>query len=121
MVETPAAVMMVRELAREVDFLSVGTNDLTQYTLAMDRQNPHLKDRYRQHHPAILKMIYKVIQESHQEGRWAGICGELAADTVLTGEFLRMGVDMLSVVPSCILPVRKEIRETVIHDQDKSR
>ena len=120
-VETPAAVMMARELAREVDFLSVGTNDLTQYTLAMDRQNPHLKDRYRQHHPAILKMIYKVIQESHQEGRWAGICGELAADTVLTGEFLRMGVDMLSVVPSCILPVRKEIRETVIHDQDKSR
>ncbi len=116
-VETPAAVMMARELAREVDFLSVGTNDLTQYTLAMDRQNPHLKDRYRQHHPAILKMICIVIKESHKEGRWAGICGELAADTVLTGEFLRMGVDMLSVVPSCILPVRKEIRETVIHGQ----
>lgn len=83
----------------------------------MDRQNPHLKDRYRQHHPAILKMICIVIKESHKEGRWAGICGELAADTVLTGEFLRMGVDMLSVVPSCILPVRKEIRETVIHGQ----
>lgn len=113
-VETPAAVMMAGELAREVDFLSIGTNDLTQYSLAMDRQNPHLKDRYREHHPAILKMICKVVQESHQEGRWAGICGELAADTVLTGEFLRMGVDMLSVVPSCILPVRKEVRETVI-------
>lgn len=113
-VETPAAVMMAGELAREVDFLSIGTNDLTQYTLAMDRQNPHLKDRYREHHPAILKMIYTVVQESHREGRWAGICGELAADTVLTGEFLRMGVDMLSVVPACVLPVRKEIRETVI-------
>lgn len=113
-VETPAAVMMAGELAREVDFLSMGTNDLTQYTLAMDRQNPHLKDRYREHHPAILKMIDIVIRESHREGRWAGICGELAADTVLTGEFLRMGVDMLSVVPACILPVRKEIRETVI-------
>lgn len=113
-VETPAAVMMAGELAREVDFLSMGTNDLTQYTLAMDRQNPHLKDRYREHHPAILKMVDIVIRESHREGRWAGICGELAADTVLTGEFLRMGVDMLSVVPSCILPVRKEIRETVI-------
>ncbi len=113
-VETPAAVMMAGELAREVDFLSMGTNDLTQYTLAMDRQNPHLKDRYREHHPAILKMVDIVIRESHREGCWAGICGELAADTVLTGEFLRMGVDMLSVVPSCILPVRKEIRETVI-------
>ena len=113
-VETPAAVMMAGELAREVDFLSMGTNDLTQYTLAMDRQNPHLKDRYREHHPAILKMVDIVIRESHREGCWAGVCGELAADTVLTGEFLRMGVDMLSVVPSCILPVRKEIRETVI-------
>lgn len=113
-VETPAAVMMAGELAHELDFLSLGTNDLTQYTLAMDRQNPQLKERYQERHPAIMKMIRQVVREGHREGCWVGICGELAADVSLIGEFLRMGVDMLSVVPAYILPVRKMIRETVV-------
>ncbi len=112
MIETPAAVMISRELARRVDFLSIGTNDLTQYTLAMDRQNLLLKDKYDDHHPAILRMIRMVVEAAHQEGREAGICGEIAADTALTETFLRMGVDFLSVVPACILPVRKALRET---------
>ncbi len=110
-VETPAAVLMAREMARELDFLSIGTNDLTQYTLAMDRQNPQLKDRYKENHPAIMKMIRMVVREGHREGCWVGICGELAADTGLTAEFLRIGVDMLSVGPASILPIRKKIRE----------
>ena len=114
MIETPAAVMISRELARRVDFLSIGTNDLTQYTLAMDRQNPLLKNKYNDHHPAILRMIRMVVDAAHSEGKRAGICGEIAADTNLTGTFLRMGVDFLSVVPACILPVRKAIRETVL-------
>lgn len=116
MIETPAAVMISRELARRVDFLSIGTNDLTQYTLAMDRQNPLLKDKYNDHHPAVLRMVSMVVDAAHQEGRRAGICGELAADTELTETFLKMGVDFLSVVPACVLPVRKAIRETDIRD-----
>lgn len=112
MIETPAAVMISRELAKRVDFLSIGTNDLTQYTLAMDRQNPLLRDKYNDHHPAILRMVQMVVEAGHQEGCRVCICGELAADTALTETFLRMGVDSLSVVPACILPVRKAIRET---------
>ena len=112
MIETPAAVMISRELARRVDFLSIGTNDLTQYTLAMDRQNPLLKDKYNDHHPAVLRMVRMVVESAHKEGKRVGICGELAADTALTGKFLEMGVDFLSVVPACVLPVRKAIRET---------
>lgn len=112
MIETPAAVMISRELARRVDFLSIGTNDLTQYTLAMDRQNPLLKNKYDDHHPAVLRMIRMVVDAAHQEGRRVGICGEIAADTALTATFLKMGVDFLSVVPACILPVRKALRET---------
>ena len=112
MIETPAAVMISRELAIRVDFLSIGTNDLTQYTLAIDRQNPLLKDKYNDHHPAILRMVRMVVESAHKEGKRVGICGELAADTALTGKFLEMGVDFLSVVPACVLPVRKAIRET---------
>mgnify|MGYP005769580781 FL=1 len=112
MVETPAAVMISRELARRVDFLSMGTNDLTQYTLAMDRQNPLLRGKYNDHHPAIIRMIKMVIDSAHKENCKVCICGELAADTALTEKFLRMGVDSLSVVPVCILPVRKAIRES---------
>lgn len=112
MIETPAAVMISRELAKRVDFLSIGTNDLTQYTLAMDRQNPLLKNKYDDHHPAILRMIQMVVEAAHAEGKKAGICGEIAADTRLTETFVRMGVDFLSVVPACILPVRKALRET---------
>lgn len=112
MIETPAAVMISRELAIRVDFLSIGTNDLTQYTLAMDRQNPLLKDKYNDHHPAVLRMVRMVVESVHKEGKRVGICGELAADTALTGKFLEMGVDFLSVVPACVLPVRKAIRET---------
>ena len=112
MIETPAAVMISRELAIRVDFLSIGTNDLTQYTLAMDRQNPLLKDKYNDHHPTVLRMVRMVVESAHKEGKRVGICGELAADTALTGKFLEMGVDFLSVVPACVLPVRKAIRET---------
>lgn len=117
MIETPAAVMISRELAKRVDFLSIGTNDLTQYTLAMDRQNPLLKNKYDDHHPAILRMIQMVVEAAHAEGKKAGICGEIAADTRLTETFIRMGVDFLSVVPACILPVRKALRETDLSGQ----
>lgn len=112
MIETPAAVMISRELAKRVDFLSLGTNDLTQYTLAMDRQNPLLRDKYNDHHPAILRMIRMVVEAGHQEGCRVCICGEIAADTALTETFLKMGVDSLSVVPACILPVRRALRHT---------
>ncbi len=112
MIETPAAVMISRELAEKVDFLSLGTNDLTQYTLAMDRQNPLLKEKYNDHHPAVLRMIRMVIEAAHEAGRRVCICGEIAADTDLTETFLKMGVDALSVVPACILPVRKALRNT---------
>lgn len=112
MIETPAAVMVSDELAKEVDFFSIGTNDLTQYTLAVDRQNPKLDDFYNTHHPAVLKMIRMTVENAHKAGIWAGICGELGADTTLTEEFIRMGVDELSVSPGRVLPIRKIIRET---------
>lgn len=111
MIETPAAVMISDELAKMVDFFSIGTNDLTQYTLAIDRQNEKLDRFYNPHHRAILKMIQMVVDSAHQEGKWAGICGELGADPELTETFVRMGVDELSVAPSMILKLRKIIRE----------
>lgn len=111
MIETPAAVMISDELAELVDFFSIGTNDLTQYTLAIDRQNERLDDFYNPHHKAILKMIRMVVDNAHKCGKWAGICGELGADLALTEEFVRMGVDELSVAPSMILKIRKIIRE----------
>lgn len=116
MIETPAAVMISRELARRVDFLSLGTNDLSQYTLAMDRQNPLLRKKYNDHHPAVLRMIKMVIDAGHAENKQVCICGELAADTALTEEFLKMGVDCLSVVPACILPVRRALRQVDLSD-----
>ncbi len=112
MIETPAAVMMSEELAEEVDFFSIGTNDLTQYTLAIDRQNPKLDAFYDSHHPAVLRMIQMVVDNAHKAGIWAGICGELGADQTLTRRFLAMGVDELSMSPGSILPVRKIILET---------
>ena len=112
MIETPAAVMMSEELAKEVDFFSIGTNDLTQYTLAVDRQNPELDAFYDPHHPAVLAMIRMVVENAHAEGIWAGICGELGADLSLTKEFLKMGVDELSVSPGRVLPIRKVIVES---------
>lgn len=114
MIETPAAVMMSDELAKEVDFFSIGTNDLTQYTLAIDRQNPQLDEFYDAHHPAVLRMIQLVVENAHRAGIWAGICGELGADAELTQTFLKMGVDELSVSPGQILPLRKIIRDTDI-------
>ncbi len=114
MIETPAAVMVSRDLAKKVDFFSIGTNDLTQYTLAIDRQNPELDEFYDPHHPAVLAMIKMVADNAHAEGIWAGICGELGADMTLTETFLKLGVDELSVSPGCVLPIRKIIRETDI-------
>ena len=111
MIETPAAVMVSRELAKEVDFFSVGTNDLTQYTLAIDRQNQKLEDFYDSHHPAVLAMIRMAAESAHAEGKWIGICGELGADLELTEEFLKMGLDELSVSPAMVLPLRKRIRD----------
>ena len=111
MIETPAAVMMADELAREVDFFSIGTNDLTQYTLAIDRQNAKLDMFYDAHHPAVLRMIQMVIDSAHAAGIWAGICGELGADTALTETFVKMGIDELSVSPAMILPVRSRVMD----------
>ena len=111
MIETPAAVMISRELAQEVDFFSGGTNDLTQYTLAIDRQNQKLDTFYDPHHPAVLAMIKMAADNAHAEGKWIGICGELGADLELTEEFLKMGLDELSVSPALVLPLRKRIRE----------
>lgn len=111
MIETPAAVMVSRELAKEVDFFSVGTNDLTQYTLAIDRQNQKLEDFYDSHHPAVLAMIRMAAESAHAEGKWIGICGELGADVTLTETFLKIGIDELSVAPGMILKVRQKIRE----------
>ena len=110
MIETPASVLMSEELAKEVDFFSIGTNDLTQYTLAIDRQNPHLDDFYDPHHPAVLRMIQMTVENGHKNGIWVGICGELAADLQLTETFLRIGVDELSVSPPFILPLREKVR-----------
>ena len=111
MIETPAAVMVSRELAKEVDFFSVGTNDLTQYTLAIDRQNQKLEDFYDSHHPAVLAMIRMAAESAHAEGKWIGICGELGADVTLTETFLKMDIDELSVAPGMVLKVRQKIRE----------
>ena len=111
MIETPAAVIVSRELAKEVDFFSVGTNDLTQYTLAIDRQNQKLEDFYDSHHPAVLAMIRMAAESAHAEGKWIGICGELGADVTLTETFLNMGIDELSVAPGMVLKVRQKIRE----------
>ena len=111
MIETPAAVMISDLLAEEVDFFSIGTNDLTQYTLAIDRQNSKLDNIYDAHHPAVLRMIQKTIENGHKAGCWVGICGELGADMSLTETFLKMGIDELSVSPTFVLPIRKLIRE----------
>lgn len=110
MIETPAAVMISEELAKEVDFFSIGTNDLTQYTLAIDRQNPKLDDFYNPHHEAVLRMIQMTIENGHKAGIWVGICGELGADLKLTETFINMGVDELSVSPSCVLAIRDKVR-----------
>ena len=114
MIETPAAVMISDLLAQEVDFFSIGTNDLTQYTLAIDRQNMKLDNIYDSHHPAVLRMIQTTIENGHKYGCWVGICGELGADLTLTKTFIEMGIDELSVSPSCVLPIRKNIRETSV-------
>lgn len=116
MIETPAAVMISDLLAEEVDFFSIGTNDLTQYTLAIDRQNPKLDNFYDSHHEAILRMLQMVVDNGHKHGCWVGICGELGADTTLTATFLKMGFDELSVSPSMILRVREEIRKTRVEE-----
>ena len=110
MIETPAAVMISEELAQEVDFFSIGTNDLTQYTLAIDRQNPKLDSIYDSHHPAVLRMIQQTIDNGHKGGAWVGICGELGADISLTETFLKMGIDELSVSSSFVLQVREKVR-----------
>jgi phosphotransferase system enzyme I (PtsI) len=116
MIETPAAAVISDELAKEVDFFSIGTNDLTQYTLAIDRQNTKLDEFYDSHHPAVLRMIAMVVENAHKAGIWAGICGELGADQSLTQEFLAMGVDELSVSPGSILPIRKIVLETNVKE-----
>ena len=121
MIETPAAAMISDQLAKEVDFFSIGTNDLTQYTLAIDRQNTALDEFYDPHHPAVLRMISMVVNNAHKAGIWAGICGELGADRELTKEFLVMGVDELSVSPGNILPIRKIVRETNVKEYKEYR
>jgi phosphotransferase system enzyme I (PtsI) len=110
MIETPAAAVMSDELAKEVDFFSIGSNDLTQYTLAIDRQQTKLDAFFDPHHPAVLRLIQRTIEMGHQGGVWVGICGELGADLTLTETFLRMGVDELSVSPPAVLPLREKIR-----------
>ncbi len=121
MIETPAAVMIADELAEEVDFFSVGTNDLTQYTLAIDRQNQSLDDFYDPHHPAIMKMLKMIAEAAHRHDAWAGICGELGADLSLTKDFLAMGYDELSVSPGRILPIRKTVIETNVSEYKKEK
>ena len=117
MIETPAAVMISDLLAEEVDFFSIGTNDLTQYTLAIDRQNQSLDEFYDAHHTAVLRMINQTIQNAHKAGIWCGICGELGADQALTKLFLSMGIDELSVSPGSVLPVRKIVRDTNVAEE----
>ena len=114
MIETPAAVMISDELAEMVDFFSIGTNDLTQYTLAIDRQNRKLDEFYNPYHKAILRMIKMVVDHAHKAGKWVGICGELGSDLSMTEEFVRMGIDELSVAPSMVLKLRKKVREIKI-------
>jgi phosphotransferase system enzyme I (PtsI) len=118
MVETPAAAIIADELAEECDFFSIGTNDLTQYTLAIDRQNDKLDDFLDTHHPAVLKEIRMTVEAGHRHGTWVGICGELGADLTLTETFLKMGVDELSVNAKSVLPLRKKIRETDLSAAD---
>lgn len=118
MIETPAAVMISDELATMVDFFSIGTNDLTQYTLALDRQNSNLDDFYNPHHKAVLRMIKMVVDNAHANGKWVGICGELGSDTSLTENLVRMGVDELSVTPSMVLKIRKIVREMTIGKEE---
>ena len=112
MIETPAAALCADELAEEVDFFSLGTNDLTQYTCAIDRQSANLERFADTHHPAVLRLIRETIEAGHRHNTWVGICGELGADPTLTEEFLRMGVDELSVNPKSILPLRDNVRKT---------
>ena len=121
MIETPAAVMIAEELAEEVDFFSVGTNDLTQYTLAIDRQNQSLDDFYDAHHPGLLRMLKMIVDGAHKGGAWAGICGELGSDLSLTKEFLAMGYDELSVSPGRILPLRQVVLETNVGEYKKEK
>ena len=121
MIETPAAVLISDLLAKEVDFFSIGTNDLTQYTLAIDRQNAKLDPIYDSHHPAVLRMIRMTVENAHRAGIWAGICGELGADLSLTREFLAMGVDELSVSPGRILPIRGIILETDVEEYKRKK
>ena len=116
MIETPAAALISAELAKEVDFFSIGTNDLTQYTLAIDRQNEKLDEFYNPHHAALLRMIQMVVDNAHKCGKWAGICGELGADVTLTEQFVRMGLDELSVAPSMVLKLRKIVREMKVEE-----
>ncbi len=111
MIETPVAVMISDELAELVDFFSIGTNDLTQYTMVVDRQNAKLDEFYNAHQKAILRMIQMVVENAHKCGKWVGICGELGADLELTEQFVKMGVDELSVAPSMVLKIRKAVRE----------
>ncbi len=118
MIETPASVMISDLLAEEVDFFSIGTNDLTQYTLAIDRQNMRLDNIYDSHHPAVLRMIKMTVENGHKHGCWVGICGELGADSTLTQTFIEMGIDELSVSPSYVLPIRKKIRESRVGSVD---
>ena len=114
MIETPAAAIMSAQLAKEVDFFSVGTNDLTQYTLAIDRQNPNLDAFYDAHHPAVLELLRQVAHNAHEAGIWAGICGELGAVASLTETFLEMGYDELSVSPGRVLELRKKVCESEV-------
>ena len=116
MIETPAAVLMSDRLAKVVDFFSCGTNDLTQYTLACDRQNADLGRFYNPHHPAVLRALKMVCDNAHKNGVWVGICGELGADLELTETFLSIGIDELSVSPRSVLPLRQKIRETTVSD-----
>lgn len=116
MIETPAAVLMSDRLAKEVDFFSCGTNDLTQYTLACDRQNADLGRFYNPHHPAVLRALKMVCDNAHKNGVWVGICGELGADLELTETFLSIGIDELSVSPRAVLPLRQKVRETTVAD-----
>lgn len=121
MIETPASVLIADELAQEVAFFSIGTNDLTQYTLAIDRQNPKLDPFFDAHHPAVLRMIEMAVQAAHRHDCWVGICGELGADTSMTETFLRMGIDELSVSPAAILPLRKCIRSLDLRNQHNKK
>ena len=119
MIETPAAALISGELAKEVDFFSIGTNDLTQYTLAIDRQQTNLDPFFDAHHPAVLRLIEMTVQNAHEAGIWVGICGELGADLSLTATFLRMGVDELSVAAAGVLPLRAKVRSLDMQTSEK--